>query len=197
MPITNFLKRLCCYESRRVKNGYIIFCWILMVVRRQFDHNTICECACWALWWIFFVQSLWNLVLNWRFEKTVKEVRVARLTEVRLSHSTTFFGRLSLQGSIWCFMEDSRIWRQMNLKWRLLMDWSRSLFALYDIMQRHVTSYHALQVNLLHVIDEMAGTFSGGMKRRLSVAISMIGQPLCCYLVSNDSRLFSLSHGRF
>jgi ABC-type phosphonate transport system ATPase subunit len=39
------------------------------------------------------------------------------------------------------------------------------------------------QVNLLSVIDEMAGTFSGGMKRRLSVAISMIGNPLCCYLV--------------
>mmetsp|Transcript_55864 Transcript_55864/g.116883 ORF Transcript_55864/g.116883 Transcript_55864/m.116883 type:complete len:317 (-) Transcript_55864:116-1066(-) len=38
------------------------------------------------------------------------------------------------------------------------------------------------EVNLLHVIDEMAGTFSGGMKRRLSVAISMIGDPLCCYL---------------
>ena len=39
------------------------------------------------------------------------------------------------------------------------------------------------QVNLLSVIDEMSGTFSGGMKRRLSVAISMIGNPLCCYLV--------------
>ncbi len=38
-------------------------------------------------------------------------------------------------------------------------------------------------MNLLSVIDEMAGTFSGGMKRRLSVAISMIGNPLCCYLV--------------
>jgi ABC-type multidrug transport system ATPase subunit len=52
-----------------------------------------------------------------------------------------------------------------------------------------VTASCGLQVNLLHVIDEMAGTFSGGMKRRLSVAISMIGQPLCCYLVSNFSCL--------
>jgi len=32
-------------------------------------------------------------------------------------------------------------------------------------------------------MNEMAGTFSGGMKRRLSVAISLIGNPLCCYLV--------------
>jgi ABC-type lipopolysaccharide export system ATPase subunit len=40
------------------------------------------------------------------------------------------------------------------------------------------------QVNLLHVMNEMAGTFSGGMKRRLSVAISLIGSPLCCYLVN-------------
>jgi ABC-type multidrug transport system ATPase subunit len=38
------------------------------------------------------------------------------------------------------------------------------------------------QVQLLHVMDEAAGTFSGGMKRRLSVAISLIGSPLCCYL---------------
>jgi len=38
------------------------------------------------------------------------------------------------------------------------------------------------QVNLLNVIDERAGTFSGGMKRRLSVAVSMIGNPLCAYL---------------
>jgi ABC-type multidrug transport system ATPase subunit len=38
------------------------------------------------------------------------------------------------------------------------------------------------QVNLLNVIDENAGTFSGGMKRRLSVAVSMIGDPLCAYL---------------
>jgi hypothetical protein len=33
-------------------------------------------------------------------------------------------------------------------------------------------------------MNEMAGTFSGGMKRRLSVAISLIGSPLCCYLVN-------------
>ncbi|KAJ1474047.1 P-loop containing nucleoside triphosphate hydrolase protein [Baffinella frigidus] len=38
------------------------------------------------------------------------------------------------------------------------------------------------QVNLLNVMDEKSGTFSGGMKRRLSVAIAMIGNPLCCYL---------------
>ncbi|KAJ1494902.1 hypothetical protein T484DRAFT_1763972 [Baffinella frigidus] len=37
-------------------------------------------------------------------------------------------------------------------------------------------------VNLLSVMNERCGTFSGGMKRRLSVAISMIGSPLCCYL---------------
>mmetsp|Transcript_59370 Transcript_59370/g.89556 ORF Transcript_59370/g.89556 Transcript_59370/m.89556 type:complete len:268 (+) Transcript_59370:2-805(+) len=38
------------------------------------------------------------------------------------------------------------------------------------------------QVNLHHVMDQKAMTFSGGMKRRLSVAISMIGAPLACYL---------------
>ena len=38
------------------------------------------------------------------------------------------------------------------------------------------------QVNLLHVIDEQARTFSGGMKRRLSVAIALIGCPLVQFL---------------
>lgn len=38
------------------------------------------------------------------------------------------------------------------------------------------------EVNLLHVIDEEARTFSGGMKRRLSVAISLIGKPLIQFL---------------
>ena len=38
------------------------------------------------------------------------------------------------------------------------------------------------EVNLLHVIDEEARTFSGGMKRRLSVAVSAMGDPLVCYL---------------
>jgi ABC-type multidrug transport system ATPase subunit len=37
-------------------------------------------------------------------------------------------------------------------------------------------------VDLCDVIDIPAGTFSGGMKRRLSVAISLIGRPLVCYL---------------
>ncbi len=37
-------------------------------------------------------------------------------------------------------------------------------------------------VNLMHVMDEAVSTFSGGMKRRLSVAIALIGRPLCCYL---------------
>merc|ERR1719352_1369137 len=37
-------------------------------------------------------------------------------------------------------------------------------------------------VRLLDVIDSRVATFSGGMKRRLSVAISLIGQPLVCFL---------------
>ena len=37
-------------------------------------------------------------------------------------------------------------------------------------------------MKLLHVIDEQARTFSGGMKRRLSVAISLIGAPLIQFL---------------
>lgn len=37
-------------------------------------------------------------------------------------------------------------------------------------------------VNLLDKIDSMVESFSGGMKRRLSVAISLIGSPIICYL---------------
>ena len=37
-------------------------------------------------------------------------------------------------------------------------------------------------MNLLDEIDVPVGTFSGGMKRRLSVAIAFIGMPLVCYL---------------
>ncbi len=37
-------------------------------------------------------------------------------------------------------------------------------------------------VNLLHVKDAMAGTFSGGMKRRLSMAIAFIGDPRIVFL---------------
>jgi ABC-type multidrug transport system ATPase subunit len=37
-------------------------------------------------------------------------------------------------------------------------------------------------VQLSSSIDHQAGTFSGGMKRRLSVAISLMGNPLLCYL---------------
>mmetsp|Transcript_48840 Transcript_48840/g.119011 ORF Transcript_48840/g.119011 Transcript_48840/m.119011 type:complete len:1032 (-) Transcript_48840:696-3791(-) len=38
------------------------------------------------------------------------------------------------------------------------------------------------EVRLTDSAHQRAGAFSGGMKRRLSVAISMIGQPLCAYL---------------
>ena len=40
-------------------------------------------------------------------------------------------------------------------------------------------------VNLFNggVADKQAGKYSGGMKRRLSVAISLIGDPKVCYLL--------------
>ena len=37
-------------------------------------------------------------------------------------------------------------------------------------------------VNLHKVADKLAGAFSGGMKRRLSVAISFVGNPKVVYL---------------
>ena len=37
-------------------------------------------------------------------------------------------------------------------------------------------------VNLYKVANKLAGTFSGGMKRRLSVAISFVGDPKVVYL---------------
>lgn len=41
-------------------------------------------------------------------------------------------------------------------------------------------------VNLFHggVADKQAGKYSGGMKRRLSVAISLIGDPKVCFHLS-------------
>ena len=37
-------------------------------------------------------------------------------------------------------------------------------------------------VNLHHVADKQAGQYSGGMKRRLSVAIAFMGNPAMVYL---------------
>ena len=37
-------------------------------------------------------------------------------------------------------------------------------------------------VNLLNVANKQAGKYSGGMKRRLSVAISFVGSPKVVYL---------------
>lgn len=45
-------------------------------------------------------------------------------------------------------------------------------------------------VNLFNVGNKRAGQYSGGMKRRLSVAISLIGNPLvCCFFHSLNSCL--------
>jgi ABC-type multidrug transport system ATPase subunit len=38
------------------------------------------------------------------------------------------------------------------------------------------------EVRLSDVADKFAGTFSGGMKRRLSVALAMVGNPSCLFL---------------
>jgi len=42
-------------------------------------------------------------------------------------------------------------------------------------------------VNLFHggVADKKAGKYSGGMKRRLSVAISLIGDPRVCFFINS------------
>lgn len=50
-------------------------------------------------------------------------------------------------------------------------------------------------VNLFHggVGDKPAGKYSGGMKRRLSVAISLIGDPKVCILIKMFEDFLSLS----
>jgi len=47
-------------------------------------------------------------------------------------------------------------------------------------------------LNLFHggVADKQAGKYSGGMKRRLSVAISLIGDPKVCVFISTEFDLF-------
>lgn len=47
-------------------------------------------------------------------------------------------------------------------------------------------------VNLFNggVADKQAGKYSGGMKRRLSVAISLIGDPKVCYSLSISTLLY-------
>jgi ABC-type taurine transport system ATPase subunit len=49
-------------------------------------------------------------------------------------------------------------------------------------------------LNLFHggVADKQAGKYSGGMKRRLSVAISLIGDPRVCFLFNSNFSMKSL-----
>eukprot|EP01091_Cochliopodium_minus_P001939 TRINITY_DN1188_c0_g2_i2.p1 TRINITY_DN1188_c0_g2~~TRINITY_DN1188_c0_g2_i2.p1 ORF type:complete len:1683 (-),score=415.80 TRINITY_DN1188_c0_g2_i2:354-4655(-) len=51
------------------------------------------------------------------------------------------------------------------------------------------------KVNLLHVKNNHVGTFSGGMKRRLSVAISAIGDPEVIYFDEPSTGLDPVSRG--
>jgi ABC-type Na+ transport system ATPase subunit NatA len=47
-------------------------------------------------------------------------------------------------------------------------------------------------LNLFHggVADKQAGKYSGGMKRRLSVAISLIGDPKVCFCFQPNLIIF-------
>jgi ABC-type Na+ transport system ATPase subunit NatA len=49
-------------------------------------------------------------------------------------------------------------------------------------------------LNLFHggVADKQAGKYSGGMKRRLSVAISLIGDPKVCFCFQPNLIIFFL-----
>ena len=53
-----------------------------------------------------------------------------------------------------------------------------TLKNLYGLELQNAITDSLKSVNLLDVIDSRASTFSGGMKRRLSAAISLIGKPL-------------------
>jgi len=76
--------------------------------------------------------------------------------------------------------QDNHIWDTLTAKDHLLF-YGR-LKNLEGETLENAISEALGAVNLLGNIDDQASTFSGGMKRRLSVAISMIGDPLVCYL---------------
>jgi len=76
--------------------------------------------------------------------------------------------------------QDNHIWGSLTAREHLLF-YGRLKNLEADGLEEAISEALA-SVNLLPNIDDQAETFSGGMKRRLSVAISMIGDPLVCYL---------------
>jgi len=83
---------------------------------------------------------------------------------------------------------------QHDIQWGLLSPRQHLLFyaRLKNIPSRDLEAEVKRSlgaVNLLDRINDPVNTFSGGMKRRLSVAMSLIGGPLVCYLDEPSSGL--------
>ena len=76
--------------------------------------------------------------------------------------------------------QDNHLWESLTAREHLLFYGRLKNIMEADLEAAIEASLRS--VKLLGSIDDQAGTFSGGMKRRLSVAISLIGDPLICYL---------------
>ena len=105
------------------------------------------------------------------------------LWRVKLIHHS-FFQQLLLRKSIHQCYEMHRFFTlslKMNLSLFSCMVIKIIMFAVLILLLQAVEE-SLKSVNLYHggVADKQAGKYSGGMKRRLSVAISLIGDPKVC-----------------
>ncbi|KAI8528923.1 hypothetical protein RHMOL_Rhmol12G0185800 [Rhododendron molle] len=139
---------------------------------------------------VFFLQSHRKiLVLFCKESHTVTYVHEQMIGLIKPSSGTAYVGGLDIRTQMDEIYTSMGVCPQHDLLWETLTGREHLLFygrlknlkgsALSQAVEESLKS-----VNLFDggVADKKAGTYSGGMKRRLSVAISLIGDPKVVYM---------------